>query len=675
MSDPSDGVGVGNNDTTIPLIGQPDDYSGYGAPPVFLLVLLSLANLICITIVSLRPKFGFLQKFPEPMIAMMVGIFLGGIGEFSSYEDVNDTITYNFSGVFFEFFLPAIVFGNAYSVKHKSFFKNLREILCYSVLGTIISTMIIAYGIYFAYQLELVAPEDNDDGGAVRREGGDPDLVLNMHTGHELKDGKLPLVDCFILGSLLSAVDPGAALSVLPEAMDRQIYSILFGESVLNSAVAIVLYNGFREYHLVLAKRGKGFGVDAMNVSDVRLLLERFLSVTAFSIALGVGIGLTSALLLKHIKLHSSPGREQTIMVLFAYLSYLLPREMGLSPVVSLFMCGATMAHYSFYNISRMSQVATSTWFKVLGHLAETFVFVFLGASVFSVRENEWRPALAAVLIALCLVSRMVQIVCLSALQNLFMYIYSHRASWQQWLPCRATRWCSRLLLCRPLRLPEEDRAPPAFRLKPDYLSWRTQIFLSWCGLRGAVAFALALHAPVLNAEGEMLTTTVTVVLFTFIVQGSSLRLLANHLGIISFGGAEGSSFLSFHEKERQKQLIRGFSNASGASHIMDLGNSPSARRRDVDDMPHLEALPILQSAVTLTEQSSGEESSYGTFSSAWRSFDDRYMKPLFGGSFRKTAAVSSSQRRHTLEDRFNPVSSPAVSSLASPSFQRVQVL
>jgi sodium/hydrogen exchanger 8 len=60
-------------------------------------------------------------------------------------------------------------------------------------------------------------------------------------------DTSSPL-EALLFGALISAVDPVATLSILgnPELnLDPLLYSLVFGESVLNDAVAIVLFNTF----------------------------------------------------------------------------------------------------------------------------------------------------------------------------------------------------------------------------------------------------------------------------------------------------------------------------------------------------------------------------------------------------------------------------------------------
>ena len=53
---------------------------------------------------------------------------------------------------------------------------------------------------------------------------------------------KLTFVESFAFGSLISAVDPVATLAIFHALnVDEVLYMLVFGESILNDAVAIVL--------------------------------------------------------------------------------------------------------------------------------------------------------------------------------------------------------------------------------------------------------------------------------------------------------------------------------------------------------------------------------------------------------------------------------------------------
>ena len=51
-----------------------------------------------------------------------------------------------------------------------------------------------------------------------------------------------PFLDCLLFGSLISATDPVTVLAIFSDLhVDVNLYALVFGESVLNDAVAIVL--------------------------------------------------------------------------------------------------------------------------------------------------------------------------------------------------------------------------------------------------------------------------------------------------------------------------------------------------------------------------------------------------------------------------------------------------
>ena len=50
--------------------------------------------------------------------------------------------------------------------------------------------------------------------------------------------------ESWLLGSLISATDPVAVLAIFKQMdADENLYSIVFGESIFNDAISIVMYN------------------------------------------------------------------------------------------------------------------------------------------------------------------------------------------------------------------------------------------------------------------------------------------------------------------------------------------------------------------------------------------------------------------------------------------------
>ncbi|GJZ09409.1 sodium/hydrogen exchanger 6 [Tanacetum coccineum] len=164
---------------------------------------------------------------------------------------------------------------------------------------------------------------------------------------------KLPLVECLMFGALISATDPVTVLSIFQElGTDMNLYALVFGESVLNDAMAISLY---RTMSLVKSNSsGQNFF----------LIIVRFLETFVGSMSAGVGVGFTSALI--------------SLLNLFKYAGldidkYMLAEGLGLSGIVSILFTGMVMKHYAFSNLSENSQKFVAAFFHLISSLAETF--------------------------------------------------------------------------------------------------------------------------------------------------------------------------------------------------------------------------------------------------------------------------------------------------------------
>jgi sodium/hydrogen exchanger 8 len=160
-----------------------------------------------------------LYYLPESGVAMLVGILIGGAARLT----VTDLTLFSFSPEFFFFvLLPPIIFEAGYSLEKKHFFENIGAITLFAFGGTIISAFVVGWLTYWSSQLGLISVD---------------------------KDNPM---EALLFGSLISAVDPVATLSIMgsPELQcDNLLYSLVFGESVLNDAVAIVLFKTFHKFY------------------------------------------------------------------------------------------------------------------------------------------------------------------------------------------------------------------------------------------------------------------------------------------------------------------------------------------------------------------------------------------------------------------------------------------
>uniref|UniRef100_A0A4W5RB21 Sodium/hydrogen exchanger n=1 Tax=Hucho hucho TaxID=62062 RepID=A0A4W5RB21_9TELE len=395
---------------------------------------------ICIILVHLLIKFK-LHFLPESVAVVSLGILMGGfikIIEFHELANWKEEEMFR-PNMFFLLLLPPIIFESGYSLHKGNFFQNIGSITLFAVIGTAISAFIVGGGIYFLGQADVIY--------------------------------KMSMTDSFAFGSLISAVDPVATIAIFNALnVDPVLNMLVFGESILNDAVSIVLTN-----------TAEGFARDDNSmVTGWETFLQAlgyFLKMFFGSAALGTLTGLISAIFLKHFDLRKTPSLEFGMMIIFAYLPYGLAEGIKLSGIMSILFSGIVMSHYTHHNLSPVTQILMQQTLRSVAFMCETCVFAFLGLSIFSF-PHKFELSFVIWCIVLVLVGRAVNIFPLSYLLNFFR----------------------------------------------DHKITPKMMFIMWfSGLRGAIPYALSLHLGLEPIEKRQLigTTTIIIVLFTILLLGS----------------------------------------------------------------------------------------------------------------------------------------------------------
>lgn len=419
----------------------------FGALNTLLLVVILGLCIVCAYLIK-QNSFYYL---PESAAAIVVGMVVGGLARlfYPSVEELN-FLTFE-PELFFFLLLPPIIFEAGYSLKKKDFIANFGAISIYAVFGTIVSTFVIGYLVYWTALTGLI----------------NIDVTSPM--------------EGLVFGSLISAVDPVATLSIMgnPELnCDTLLYSLVFGESVLNDAVAIVLFKTFMSFY----ESGAQF-----SFSTIVTILLNFAAVSVGSIFIGVVTGLCCSYLCKNTSLRDYPEYEISILFLFAYGSYSLSEAVSFSGIMSLFFCGIIMSHYNSYNLSPISQITAHNIFKSLAVLSEYFVFLYIGMGLFTGTLIKQVNFLFFFLCtAYCLIARAFNIFPLSFLAN----------------------------TCRKKKIP----------IKMQVVMW-------FAGLRGAIAFALSQNMP-REHRGVYVSTTLLIVIFTTIICGGLTEPMLSQMGM-----------------------------------------------------------------------------------------------------------------------------------------------
>lgn len=64
-----------------------------------------------------------------------------------------------------------------------------------------------------------------------------------MYAALGIESLDLSILECLLFGSTLSATDPVTILAIFNQyKVDPKLYTVIFGESLLNDAVSIVMY-------------------------------------------------------------------------------------------------------------------------------------------------------------------------------------------------------------------------------------------------------------------------------------------------------------------------------------------------------------------------------------------------------------------------------------------------
>jgi sodium/hydrogen exchanger 8 len=378
----------------------------------------------------------------------------------------------DFDTIFFLYLVPPILFESGYSLNQRDFFRNFTAIILFAVVGTVISSIVAGMGLFYLASAGFFIGIDTDSP----------------------KEGLL-------FGTLLSATDTVATIAVLRQmGVEPQLYALIFGESVLNDAVAVVL---FQTLSSLSEGESKEFHLSGTVVTET---LARFVGVFFGSVALGVAFGLLAALITKRCIQNAHAHAEVTIMICMAYLAFIIADDLGLSGLMAVFFAGVVMSHYAKYNLSAHGQHTTQHVARTLAHLGELLTFMYFGFTILpiidsdctsgdgSVYQVEWRFVFWT--LVMCIVSRGAAVLPLTALVN-----------------------------C--LKMRELQRS--------NRISGRSMLMMWFCILRGAVAFALSLTVQAPNRR-FMIPCIVNVVIFTNLILGQAtvpvLRLLKIPIGI-----------------------------------------------------------------------------------------------------------------------------------------------
>lgn len=388
------------------------------------------------------------QHFPESCVLIVIGVVFGVIIYYGF-----DNHTHHFpeftSSLFFNVLLPPIILDSAYALYDRDFLANLGTVILFAVVGTLFNVFVIGGCLYLFYSIGWM--------------GDTFPAVLDP-------------INCLVFSSLISAVDPVAVLAIFEEiGVNMGLYFLVFGESLLNDGVTVVLYN------TMVALSGQ----EDIDYTQYILAFFSFFTVVFGGLIIGCIIGCLSALIVKHTQ--HTRVIEPLIILATSYLAFILAECIHWSGIISLIGCGIMQKRYAFPNISKKSYTTVKYSIKTFAAFSDCIIFLFLGIVTIE-HSLEWHTGFVLWTVLLCTVVRFVGVFSLSWFIN---------------------------------------------KRRVKDISFKEQFIMAYGGLRGAVGFSLVTILDESNPFKDIfLTTTLVMIFFTVFIQGGTIKLLVSKLKI-----------------------------------------------------------------------------------------------------------------------------------------------
>lgn len=404
-----------------------------------------------LTIVIGLSAFAHKIKLPYPILLVIAGIAIGFIPSMGEIE-INPEII-------FLIFLPPLLYDASFNISPKDFKTNINTISTLAISLVFLTTIGIAV------------------------------VARYMISGMTW-----PLA--FVLGSILSATDAVAAISITKGLnLSHKTLTILEGESLINDASALVAYR-----FAVAAVMGSAFIIWKAALHFVLLLGGGFL------------VGFVMAKILAFIlsKVHKK-NIEVTIsfMLLMPFVTYLIAEHLEVSGVIAVVILGLTIARFSKKIFPESLKNQSRSLWDIIIFLLNGLIFILIGLNFrYILKDIDNHMILpyigyALIITIVALLIRMVRI------------------------------FLQKINLQKAFQNTKRKRKVSEHAL----LDFKNSIILSWSGMRGIVSLAIAISIPKELEDGTpfpertvIIFISVAVVLLTLIGQGLTLPWIVKRL-------------------------------------------------------------------------------------------------------------------------------------------------
>jgi monovalent cation:H+ antiporter, CPA1 family len=281
-----------------------------------------------------------------------------------------------------------------------------------------------------------------------------------------------PVPTAFVFGALMSATDPVSVLSIFKSVgVKKRLAVVIEGESLFNDGLAVVLFNISAYYLLSYIDAGwAGLGSG----------IWEFIRVVSLGVIIGSSLGYAFSILTKYF---DDYPLEIIFSVILFYGSFLLAESVHASGVIAVVIAALIFGNYGGkIGMSPTTKLNINSFWDVAALLANSLVFLMVGLEITRIDlVDKWPYIFAA--IVLVLLARSIAVYTSLSLIGNFPHKWKH--------------------------------------------------ILNWGGLKGSLSIALVLSLPRdFPGREDVLILGFSVVLFSLVIQGLTIKPLINLLGI-----------------------------------------------------------------------------------------------------------------------------------------------
>jgi hypothetical protein len=239
--------------------------------------------------------------------------------------------------IFFMALLPPILFNSGYQLQKELFYRHFLPIALFSCVGTCIAAFAAGGFLIGMKNLGLMGTFDPTS------------------------------LELLTFGALIAATDTVSVVGVLQrKRVDPHLFSLVFGESALNDAVAIVLFKTLAEF-LTQNQNDQG-EQETLGLKIGKYLLDLVIQATVSPI-LGLVFAGIMSLAFKHTDMRTHRVLELCLFILPMYIPFIMAEVLELSGMITAFSTGIFLRRYCEPNVSGPTREYAGILFELLSFL------------------------------------------------------------------------------------------------------------------------------------------------------------------------------------------------------------------------------------------------------------------------------------------------------------------